>query len=92
MLDYTFIREFIFFINNSHNSSGPTEKETLIFATRCGIGKHELGYVEVLLFEAAFITHKPSCIENRFVNLTPGVLTPAGKNALLLNQRLLEVD
>ncbi|WP_051993200.1 hypothetical protein [Liquorilactobacillus sucicola] len=92
MLDYAFIREFMLFIHKSNTSTGPTERETINFAACYDVGRRELGYIEVLLFEAAFTTHKPICVADRFVNLAPGILTPAGKNALLANNKLLEVD
>ncbi|KRM95255.1 hypothetical protein FC19_GL002108 [Liquorilactobacillus aquaticus DSM 21051] len=92
MLDYAFIREFMLFINKSDTSTGPTEKEAINFAACYNISRRELGYIETLLFEADFITHKPICVEKRFVNLTPGILTAAGKNSLLTSKMILEVD
>ncbi|WP_311407258.1 hypothetical protein [Liquorilactobacillus uvarum] len=92
MLDYAFIREFMLFINKSNISTGPTEKEAINFAAFYNISKRELGYIETLLFEAAFTTRKPICVENRFVNLAPGVLTTAGKSALLTSKMILEVN
>ncbi|MFT8823138.1 hypothetical protein, partial [Liquorilactobacillus satsumensis] len=82
LLDFEFIKEFLYFISCSSLQDGPSEKEVLAFALSKGISKHELGYIEILLYEAQFTTKKPLQIEGHFVSLSPGKITAIGQKSV----------
>lgn len=80
LLNYSFISDLlIFFLDYSSGGNGsPTERAVISYAAQKNITKQELGNIELLLFQAKFITRCPSRVEDRFVNFNPGALTTEG--------------
>ncbi|MDN7144306.1 hypothetical protein QS460_00050 [Liquorilactobacillus mali] len=80
MLNYSFISDFLIFLltYSDMGNANPNERVVITYAAKRSVSKQELGNIELLLFQANFITRCPNRIEDRFVNFTPGALTPDG--------------
>ncbi|EJE98246.1 hypothetical protein LM596_08180 [Liquorilactobacillus mali] len=90
-MNYSFISDLlIFFLTYSDmGNASLNERVVITYAAKKNVSKQELGNIELLLFQANFITRCPNRIEDRFVNFTPGTLTSEG---IILARKLSNGD